>query len=396
LNLISRNISAGTRYRVDVGGVYGLATASSSFTMAVDGLSRGWHRAVLTRALSNGDSDGGQGQFDELIFRFDGPLRPTITAQPEDLWVIGGTAASFTVAATGTAPLGFQWQMASAGSSTYADISGATTATYDIASALLAMDGNRFRCAVTNAAGTTLSDTALLTVTATAVAPTITQELSALTAYTREQPVLKFRAVGTSPLTYRWQSAPPGSAVFTDLGVTTATHTCAALRPTDNGRTFRCIVANSAGDVSTAAVVRVRSPNMAINGSRTLSPRLSGSSIAGLEVRVHLDGSPYGSATVDGFQDWSMSLATISLGTHTVRMVEAEGGATTDPSPDQQVIREEAEEEEVGNNGNNGVDAPEVDDDSRCGLGGIAVLVMLLASWLMRQRSHPHRMVRHG
>ena len=52
-----------------------------------------------------------------------GPVPPTITQQPVDLTVTAGQPASFTVAASGTAPLAYQWQRNGA------DIAGAISTT---------------------------------------------------------------------------------------------------------------------------------------------------------------------------------------------------------------------------------------------------------------------------
>ena len=90
---------------------------------------------------------------------------PTITQQPANRSVIVGASAAFTVAATGTAPLNYQWQR------DQVDIAGATAATYTLASAQLADNGAHFRCLVSNASGTATSNEATLAVTVNA-APT--------------------------------------------------------------------------------------------------------------------------------------------------------------------------------------------------------------------------------
>ncbi len=68
-----------------------------------------------------------------------------------------GGAVSFTVGASGAAPLSFQWQRGGV------DIAGATAATYTF-TAVLADNGARFRAVVRNAAGSATSAEAALTV----------------------------------------------------------------------------------------------------------------------------------------------------------------------------------------------------------------------------------------
>ena len=86
-------------------------------------------------------------------------VAPAITSQPVGLTVTVGGSASFTVVATGTATLGYQW------SKDGAAISGATSATYAIASAQYSQAGS-YTCVVTNSGGSVTSAAAVLSVTA--------------------------------------------------------------------------------------------------------------------------------------------------------------------------------------------------------------------------------------
>ena len=83
---------------------------------------------------------------------------PAITNQPASLTVPEGQSASFTVSASGTAPLSYQWQKNGT------NISGATAATYTISNARLSDAGN-YRVVVSNSAGSATSNAATLTVT---------------------------------------------------------------------------------------------------------------------------------------------------------------------------------------------------------------------------------------
>ena len=87
-----------------------------------------------------------------------GGTAPAITTQPANVTVNAGQTATFTVAATGTAPLSFQWQKNGAG------ISGATGATYITPAALNGDNGAKFAVVVSNAFGSATSTTATLTV----------------------------------------------------------------------------------------------------------------------------------------------------------------------------------------------------------------------------------------
>jgi glucose/arabinose dehydrogenase len=83
---------------------------------------------------------------------------PTITQQPASRTVSLGQSATFTVVASGTAPLSYRWQRNGA------NITGATASSYTLASATAADNNAQFRCVVSNSAGTATSNIAVLTV----------------------------------------------------------------------------------------------------------------------------------------------------------------------------------------------------------------------------------------
>lgn len=84
---------------------------------------------------------------------------PVITAQPQSKTVSEGSSVSFSVTATGTAPLTYQWRKAGTA------INGATNPTYTIAS-VVTSDAGTYSVVVRNTSGTATSNNATLTVTA--------------------------------------------------------------------------------------------------------------------------------------------------------------------------------------------------------------------------------------
>ncbi len=89
-----------------------------------------------------------------------GNVAPYITTQPANQTVTAGQTASFSVVASGTAPLNYQWQKNGA------DITGATSSSYMTPVTTTSDSGEMFRVMVSNSAGSATSKAATLTVTA--------------------------------------------------------------------------------------------------------------------------------------------------------------------------------------------------------------------------------------
>jgi uncharacterized protein (TIGR03437 family) len=86
-------------------------------------------------------------------------IGPTVSTHPANQSTGTGQSATFTVAATGPSPFGYQWQKNSV------DIPGATSSSYTLPNAFLSDNGATFRAVVTNAFGSAISNNATLTVT---------------------------------------------------------------------------------------------------------------------------------------------------------------------------------------------------------------------------------------
>jgi hypothetical protein len=129
------------------------ATSSSYTTPAtVLGDNSATFRVVVTNAAGNATSNAATLTVDPAA------VRPSITTQPANQTVTVGQAATFSVMATGTAPLSYQWQKASA------NIPGATLASYTTPPTVSADNSATFRVIVTNSVTSTTSNSATLTV----------------------------------------------------------------------------------------------------------------------------------------------------------------------------------------------------------------------------------------
>lgn len=88
---------------------------------------------------------------------------PAISAQPKSVSVTVGEKATFEVTATGT-DVTYQWQIDRNDGNGFVNITGATGATYTIGVTDRDCNGFKYRCVLSNAAGSVTTDTVVLTV----------------------------------------------------------------------------------------------------------------------------------------------------------------------------------------------------------------------------------------
>ncbi len=174
---------------------------------------------------------------------------PTISAQPSAVTVTAGATGTFSVTATGDGPVTYQWQRDGA------NISGATAASYSTAATTVADNGALFRVVVTNTAGSVTSSAVALTVNPPPTAPTITSQPVGTTVTAGTAANFGVQAAGTAPLTYQWQRDGVNIA-----GATAATYTLTSPVAGDSGATFRVVVSNAAGSVTSANALLTVAP----------------------------------------------------------------------------------------------------------------------------------------
>ena len=174
-------------------------------------------------------------------------LAPKITKQPKSVYAAPGTKAQFTVAATGKAPLKYQWQSRKNSSAEWTNSGqpGAKTATLKV-NATAGLNGWQFRCVVTDANGQNWgsSPATLFTKLGILKQPTNTTASAGSTAkFTVE-------AYGKATLKYQWQSRKNSSATWTNSaqpGAKTATLSVNTTKGL-NGWQFRCVVTDGDGN----------------------------------------------------------------------------------------------------------------------------------------------------
>ena len=166
---------------------------------------------------------------------------PSITTQPTAQSVTAGQAATFNVAANGTAPLTYQWYLNGAAA-------GTNSSTYTIANTTTSQNGASVYVTVSNSSGNVTSNTVKLTVNAAATAPAITTQPTAQTVTAGQTATFTVAASGTAPLTYQWYLN--GAAAGTNSATYSITNTTTA----QNGASVYVTVSNSAGNATSNTV----------------------------------------------------------------------------------------------------------------------------------------------
>ena len=143
--------------------VFDLTTAWKTFSVQFTSKNFGGtvSDARLMFALQSYDANGDVYYFDDATLSKASTsvaTAPTVTSDPANRTVTEGQTASFSVTASGTGPLSYQWQKNGV------DIVGAKGSSYTTPAATFADSGSTFRVTVNNAYGSDTSNAATLTV----------------------------------------------------------------------------------------------------------------------------------------------------------------------------------------------------------------------------------------
>jgi hypothetical protein len=175
-----------------------------------------------------------------------GNVPPTIITQPVGETVAVGGTTSFSLVATGTPVLTYQWYRVPAGQATGIAIPGATSASYTVPSSATATtnDQDSYYAIVTNSYGQAVSQRAPLAV-GNGILLQITGQPVTQYVDVGASATYQVTAVSTLPLTYQWYRADPGSSTFTPItGATSSSYTVDSAASTDNGAVFYVVVSN--------------------------------------------------------------------------------------------------------------------------------------------------------
>ena len=216
---------------------------------------------------------------------------PAFTQQPVNITVARGQSATFTAAASGKpAPL-FQWRKAGA------NITGATSATYTISSAL-SIHAGEYDVVISNPCGTLASSVATLTVNGPVE---ITSQPQSQTQRVGATATFRVVAAGTPPLSYQWRRN--GTAIPLENGDTL---TVPSLTLADDQAGFDVVVGNVVGQVPSAVArltvvqppVIIRAPaNQGVLPGTTVTFSVEATGTGTLSYQWKKDGAAIAGAT---------------------------------------------------------------------------------------------------
>lgn len=216
-----------------------------------------------------------------------------ISAQPQSQTNNPGGTTTFSVAATGTAPLGYQWRHNGA------NIAGATASSFTLHD-LQPEDAGFYSVVINNVLGGQASSNGSLTVR---LPPTILAHPLSQTVNPGESVQFSVTASGTAPLTYQWQRNG------TNIAVTTSSLTLNPVQAEHAG-VYTVTVSNEAGaEASDPAVLIVNAPpailtqpeNQSVSEGTDATFTVLAGGTEPLDYQWHFGGVPLPGATLESF-----------------------------------------------------------------------------------------------
>ena len=173
---------------------------------------------------------------------------PVVVTQPIGANRTVGQSATFSIAASGSGSLSYQWYLNGN------PINGANASAYNLSAVAMA-DAGTYTVGVSNSAGSVTSAAAVLTVTPAVISPAISAQPQSLAVNRGQSAEFSVTATGSSPMDYQWSKD--------GRNITGATASVLRIISTqvDDGGVYRVVVSNSAGSkTSSPALLSVNSP----------------------------------------------------------------------------------------------------------------------------------------
>ena len=168
---------------------------------------------------------------------------PGIASQPQDLNVIPGQFATFSVIATGSQPLSYQWYH-----NTNSPLANATNSAITLVN-VSTNDAGTYSVTVSNPISIVTSSYALLHVDTNPSAPVFIIQPASVSVRVYDSASFTAAAVGDAPITYQWYTNSLPIA-----GATSPTLNFPSVQPTDPG-TYTLVASNAIGSTSSSNAV---------------------------------------------------------------------------------------------------------------------------------------------
>lgn len=216
--------------------------------------------------------------------------------------VTAGQTATFSVTATGTAPISYQWRKNGV------NLGGPASASYTTPPTTMADNGVKFDVVVSNSAGSATSSAATLTVNAVAAAPTISTQPANQTVTVGQTATFSVTANGSAPLSYQWRKN-----MVNISGATSASYITPAAVAGDNGAKFDVVVSNSAGSTTSHAAtltvnavpvapsITTQPANQTVNAGQTATFSVTATGTTPLSYQWQENGSNVTGATSSAY-----------------------------------------------------------------------------------------------
>ncbi len=236
--------------------ISGATTATLTLSSVTSGMNNNRYRVMVSNSCPSSVTSTG------AILTVATPS--TITGQPISATVCAGANTTFTVTATGTG-VSFQWQVSTNGGTTWADVSGATTASLTLNAVTAAMNSNQYRVVLSSCTpGGVTSNTVTLTVNSPA---NITTQPASVVACSGNNATFTVAATGTF-ITYQWQMSTNGGTTWTNItGATAASYSVTAATTAMNGNQYRVVISGTCAPAS----VTSSAATLTVNNSITVT-----------------------------------------------------------------------------------------------------------------------------
>ena len=288
------------------------ATATTFTLSSAQPSDAGNYDAVFTNSLGSATSNAAT-----LTVNF----APAITASPASVTVNAGQSASFSVSVTGVPAPTYQWRKSGT------NLSGATSATFNIAATTASDNGSTYDVVVTNSLGGVTSNAATLTVNS---AVAVTSQPASLTVNMGQPASFTATASGNPTPTVQWRKN--GTNIS---GATATTFTLSSAQPADAAN-YDAVFTNSVGSASSNVAVltvnfaptfTIQPNNTTVNQSLTATFTAAASGVPAPTFQWSKNGNAIGGATAATL---SISNAqSTDAGSYTVLATNSLGSATS-------------------------------------------------------------------